>query len=135
MPWLLDSFDSSGYISELRKIYTMRPLMMCLAALSRLIALLGRGIPPKRGNGEFCWGVGGFFAEEEWFWLRPSSKLKRTFCKYWTSKSKLAWPVCKEYEVKIKMVREQWLQLKMKFLLGYTMKIVLVGGWAFGGGD
>ena len=29
----------------------------------------------------------------------------------------------KEYEIKIKMVHEQWLQLKM-FLLGYSMKIV-----------
>ena len=33
--------------------------------------------------------------------------------------------VCKEYERKIKMVQEQWLQLKMKFLLGYNMKIVI----------
>ena len=32
--------------------------------------------------------------------------------------------VRKEYEVKIKMVQEQWLQIKMKFLLGYTMKII-----------
>ena len=31
----------------------------------------------------------------------------------------------KEYEVKIKMVQEQWLQLKMKFLLGYNMKTVI----------
>ena len=27
----------------------------------------------------------------------------------------------KQYEDKIKMVQEQWLQLKMKFLLGYNM--------------
>ena len=33
--------------------------------------------------------------------------------------------VYKEYEVKIKMVQEQWLQLKMKFLLGYNMTIVI----------
>ena len=32
---------------------------------------------------------------------------------------------CKQYEAKIKMVQEQWLQLKMKFLLGYNMKIVI----------
>ena len=32
--------------------------------------------------------------------------------------------VYKEYEIKIKMVYEQWLQLKM-FLLGYSMKIVI----------
>ena len=30
--------------------------------------------------------------------------------------------MCKEYEGKIKMVQEQLLQLKMKFLLGYNMK-------------
>ena len=29
-----------------------------------------------------------------------------------------------EYEIKIKMRQEQWLLLKMKFLLGYNMKIV-----------
>ena len=33
--------------------------------------------------------------------------------------------VYKEYGVKIKMVEEQWLQLKMKLLLGYNMKIVI----------
>ena len=38
-------------------------------------------------------------------------------------KSKLTC-VYKEYEIKTKMVQEQWLQLKMKFLLGYNMKIV-----------
>ena len=44
-------------------------------------------------------------------------------------KSKLARPSCvyKEYEVKIKMVQEQWLQLKMKFLLVYYMKILFSG--------
>ena len=42
-------------------------------------------------------------------------------------KSKLARPsyVYKEYEVKIKMVQEQWLQLKMKFLLVYYIKIFI----------
>ena len=30
-----------------------------------------------------------------------------------------------EFEVKIQMVQEQWLQLKMKFLLGYDTKIVI----------
>ena len=33
--------------------------------------------------------------------------------------------VYEEYEVEIKMVQEQWLQLKMKFLLGYNIKIVI----------
>ena len=40
----------------------------------------------------------------------------------------------KEYEVKIKMVQEQWLQLKMKFLLDFNMKIIIEwGGWGGGG--
>ena len=29
----------------------------------------------------------------------------------------------KEYEIKTKMEQEQWLQLKMLFLLGYNLKI------------
>ena len=33
--------------------------------------------------------------------------------------------VYREYKVKIKMVQEQWLQLKMKFLFGYIVKIVI----------
>ena len=33
--------------------------------------------------------------------------------------------VYREYEVKIKMVQEQWLQVKMKFLLGCKMKIMI----------
>ena len=43
--------------------------------------------------------------------------------------------VYKEYEVKIKMIQEEWLQLKMKFLLGYNMEIVIEGKIAFGGGN
>ena len=33
--------------------------------------------------------------------------------------------VYKEYEIKKKWYRWKWLQLKMKFLLGYNMKIVI----------
>ena len=33
--------------------------------------------------------------------------------------------VYEEYQVKIKIVQEQWLQLKVKFLSGYNMKIVI----------
>ena len=41
-------------------------------------------------------------------------------------KSKLAWPVLyKEHGIKTKMLQEQLLQLKMKFLLGYNMKVVI----------
>ena len=36
--------------------------------------------------------------------------------------------VYKEYEGKIKMVQEQWVQLKMKVLLRYNMKNVVSGG-------
>ena len=36
--------------------------------------------------------------------------------------------VQKQYEVKIKMVQEKSLQLKMKFFLGYNMKFVMFGG-------
>ena len=42
------------------------------------------------------------------------------------SKSKLTWPVYpKEHEIKTKMEQEQWIQLKMLFLLGYNLKIVV----------
>ena len=30
----------------------------------------------------------------------------------------------REYEVKMEMIQEQWLKLKLKFLLGYNMKII-----------
>ena len=33
--------------------------------------------------------------------------------------------VYKEYEMKTNIVQEQWLQLKMKFLLGYDIEIVI----------
>ena len=33
--------------------------------------------------------------------------------------------VLKEYEIKTKMVQEQWLQLKKMFLLGYNLKIFI----------
>ena len=42
---------------------------------------------------------------------------------YWL-KSKLTC-VYRKYEIKIKMVQEQWLQLKTKILLCYNMKIVI----------
>ena len=61
--------------------------------------------------------------------------LKTTFCKYWTSIKIKNTMACmyKEYEGKIKMIQEQELQLKMKFLLGYNMKIVIQ--WGGGGGE
>ena len=43
--------------------------------------------------------------------------------------------VSKEYEIKTKMVQEQWLQIGMTFLLGYNLIIVIKWGELnFGGG-
>ena len=58
--------------------------------------------------------------------FEPFSKLKTAFCEYWTPiKIKINMTsLCKEYEIKTKMEQEQWLLLKMKFLLGYNLKIV-----------
>ena len=33
--------------------------------------------------------------------------------------------VYEEYEIKTKIVQEQWLQLKIKFLFNYNMKIII----------
>ena len=88
----------------------------------------------KRGGGvnRKFWESDNFFTgwqePEERFWpFEPSSKLKTAFCEYKTSiKIKISMTcVYKEYEIKTKMLREHWLQLKMKFLLGYEMKIVI----------
>ena len=64
---------------------------------------------------------------EEWFWwFEPFSKLKIALCEYWTSiKIKISMTcVSKEYETQTKMVHEQWIQLNMKFLLGYNCYLV-----------
>ena len=41
----------------------------------------------------------------------------------------------KDYELEIKMVPEQWLQLKMKSLWRCNMKIVIYGGETFEEGE
>ena len=46
-------------------------------------------------------------------------------------KWKLAWPVCTEDGVEIKMVHEQWLQLKTKFCWVVRWNCYLLGEWAF----
>ena len=48
-----------------------------------------------------------------------------TFCEYWTSiKIRISMTcVSKEYDI-IKLVQEEWLQLKMKFSLVYNMEII-----------
>ena len=62
--------------------------------------------------------------------LEPFSKLKAAFCEYLTSiKIKINMTkVSKEYEIKTKMEQEQWLLLKKLFLLGYNLKIYVMGG-------
>ena len=54
-------------------------------------------------------------------------KLKAAFCEYWASaKIKISMTfVFKEYEFKIKKAHVQWIQLKMKFLVGYNLEIVI----------
>ena len=78
------------------------------------------------GGGGGCWVVGtwrGVILN-----IRSFSKLKTAFCKYWTSnKIKISMSmncVNKEYEIKTKMIQQQWLQLKMKFFLGYNMSLL-----------
>ena len=65
-------------------------------------------------------GGRGLFSELMGIWasLKPS-KLKATVCKYWTLIK------IKEYEGKMKIVQQQWLQLKMKLFLAYNMKMVI----------
>ena len=68
-----------------------------------------------------CWEP-----EEEWFWpFKPFQSEKQLSLNIGHHlKSKLVWPASKEYEIETKMVHEQWMQLKMKFLLGYNLKII-----------
>ena len=64
--------------------------------------------------------------EQEWFWrFKPFSMLKTGFCEYWISiKIKISMIcVSKEYEMKTKMLHQQWLELKINFLLGSNLKI------------
>ena len=99
------------------------------------IVLRGRGMGNlPRGNFSVGWWESG----KEWFLpLKPFSKLKTTFCKYWTLiKIKISKTcVCKECEGKIKMVQDQWLQLKMKFLFSRGMNlwwgIIKSWGWVY----
>ena len=59
--------------------------------------------------------------------LQGEGNLRTAFYEYWTSiKIKINITcVSKEYEIKTKMEQEQWLQLKMLFLLGHNLKIVV----------
>ena len=72
--------------------------------------------------------MGWWESEEELFWpVNYFSKSETTICKYWTLiQFKIGMTcVCKEYEGKIKIVQEPWLQLKMNFILAYNMKNVI----------
>ena len=87
-----------------------------------------------RENGKLCFWV--FFYRVIGIWKGVIStictilKLKKTFFENWTSiKIKISSAcVYEEYEVKIKMVQEQWLQLKMKFYSVITWKLLFNGG-------
>ena len=72
----------------------------------------------------------GWWEPEEWSW-QFKILLKQKQHSVDTEhqlKSKLAWLVCNE--IKIKMVQEQWVQIKMMFSLGYNLKIFIsLGNW------
>ena len=61
---------------------------------------------------------------------------KTAFCDYWTSIKITINMTCvsKEYEIKRKMEQEQWLKLKMPFLLGYNLKLLFRTRGRKGGG-
>ena len=77
------------------------------------------------GGEFFYWVVG----SDKWFCqIESFSKLQTTFYIYWTSIKVKISMTCKYkvYEVKIKIVQEQQLYLKMKFLLNYNLFWALV---------
>ena len=90
---------------------------------------------PNSGEG---WRVGNFTGgwlfyrmKENWggviLTIQTFFEAKNSFLWYWTSiKIKINLTcVSKEYEIKTKFEQEQWLQLKLLFLLGYDLKIVV----------
>ena len=97
------------------------------------ISVRGGGGKSPSGGGIGNFTGGDFFTdrrepEEERFWrFEPFSKLNSFLCKYWTSiKTKINMTcVPKEYKIRTKLKEEQWPQLKMLFLLGYNLKIVV----------
>ena len=89
-----------------------------------------------RGGRESEILLGVFFYWVVGIWRRVNfiiwtfSRVKTTFCNYWTSiKIKITMTcVYKENVDKIQMVEEEWLQLKLQVLLDYNMKIVIWWG-------
>ena len=89
--------------------------------------------PPRWRGWEFCLEDLIYMMVETWeviLTIRTFSRPKTTFCKYWTFiKIKIGLTcVYNEYEVKIKKVKVQWLQPKIKFLVCYNINFWLVGG-------
>ena len=70
--------------------------------------------PHWGGNQKCCWRdffIGWWVPEEDWFWwFEPFSKLKPAFCEQWVSVKIKTSMTCvhKEYEVKTKMVQENF---------------------------
>ena len=128
-------FENMLSIEKLNLNWNKQTNFNKLGPLSRLfqIVLLGRG------DGKFAWGnfsIGWLESHKVWFWpLEPFSKVKATFCKYWTLiKIKISM-ICvyKEYEAKIIMMQEQWLDLKISFYRVITWKLLFSGEGTFGG--
>ena len=131
--WYSCSFAKTSFVFISISFY----LFVFIAIISIFSYPVGCCRTVKVGRGEKYFehfenfAAGNFFTgwwkpeEESFLQFEPSSKLKTAFCEYWTSiKIKLSITcVSKEYEIKIKMVQE-WLKLKMRFLLHYNMKIL-----------
>ena len=94
------------------------------------------------GTQKFCWL--GIFYQAGGIWgrvilmIRAFFKAKNSFLRILNiNKIKFSMTcLSKEYEIKTKLEQEQWLQLKLTFLLVYNLKIVIQWGeLTFGGGE
>ena len=63
-------------------------------------------------------------------WVDRNLRIGINICRYWTLiKIKIGMTcVRKEYERKMKIVQKQWMQLKMKLVLAYNIKMVIQWG-------
>ena len=119
----LTIFKKGQYSNDIRSAHVD---ILCIGGISRVFQIVW--------GAKFCWG--NFFYWVVGIWegmiltIWTFLKLKVTFCEYWTLiKIKISITcMYKEYEVKMKMVEKQWLQLKAKFLLGYNMKTFIKWG-------
>ena len=98
-------------IEKLNSTWNKQTNFNKLGLLPRLfqIMLLGRVDGKFTWGGFFCWVVG--ISQGIILTTWTFSKLKATFCKYWTLIKIKINIICvhKEYEGKIEMVQEQWL--------------------------